>query len=98
MPFGIANAGGALTFGRIDLLYREGDRLVIVNYKTDTVVNGVGAAVQGHRGQAEVYARAAKAATRLDVNRVVFVFARAGGAEGSDTKGRTGQLGGRLSD
>ncbi len=86
VPFGIANAGGALTFGRMDLLYREGDRLVIVDYKTDTVVDGVGAAVQGHRGQAEVYARAAKAATGLDVDRVVFVFARAGGAEAAIPK------------
>jgi ATP-dependent helicase/nuclease subunit A len=81
VPFGIADPDGALTFGRMDLLFREGERLVIVDYKTDTLAEGVGDAVQGHRGQAEVYARAAKTATGLQVDRVVFVFARAGGAE-----------------
>ena len=87
VPFAIAEAdgddGGVLTFGRMDLLYREGERLVIVDYKTDTITDGVGAAVQEHRGQAEVYARAAEVATGLAVDRVVFVFARAGGAEGA---------------
>jgi ATP-dependent exoDNAse (exonuclease V) beta subunit len=83
VPFGTADADDVLTFGRMDLLYREGDELVIVDYKTDTLTDGVGAAVQGHRGQAEVYARAANAATGLGVDRVVFVFARAGGAEGA---------------
>jgi ATP-dependent helicase/nuclease subunit A len=86
VPFGIVDADDALTFGRMDLIYREDDRLVIVDYKTDMVPNGVSVAVQGHRGQAEVYARAAKAATGLDVDRVVFVFARAGGAEAAIPK------------
>jgi ATP-dependent helicase/nuclease subunit A len=83
VPFGIANDDGALTFGRMDMLYRDGERLVIVDYKTDTLTDSVGAAVQGHGAQADVYAQAAKAATGVDVARVVFVFARAGGAEGA---------------
>jgi ATP-dependent exoDNAse (exonuclease V) beta subunit len=82
VPFGIAAEDGVLTFGRMDMLYREGERLVVVDYKSDTLTDGVADAVQEHRGQAEVYARAAKVATGLEVDRVVFVFARAGGAEG----------------
>ena len=81
VPFGISGDDGALTFGRMDLLHRDGERLVVVDYKTDTVTDSVGVAVQEHRGQAQAYAQAAKAATGLDVDRVVFVFARAGGAE-----------------
>jgi len=81
VPFGITDADGALTFGRMDLLYRQGDRLVAVDYKTDTVTDSVAAAVQEHRAQAHAYAHAASVATGMEVDRVVFVFAREGGAE-----------------
>jgi ATP-dependent helicase/nuclease subunit A len=83
VPFAVVGEDGVLTFGRMDMLYRDGERLVVVDYKSDTLSDGVAEAVQEHRGQAEVYARAGSAATGLEVDRVVFVFARAGGAGGA---------------
>ena len=66
--------------GRVDLVYREGDALVVVDYKSDEVA---AAQVEGHArthhaGQAEVYAHAVARASGAPVKRVVFVFPRAG--------------------
>jgi len=64
--------------GRIDLVFREGDEFVVADWKSDSVgPDGVEAAAEGHRGQAEAYADALEAATGTRPNEVVFVFPRA---------------------
>jgi ATP-dependent exoDNAse (exonuclease V) beta subunit len=64
--------------GRIDLIFREGDELVVADWKSDSVgPEGVEAAAEGHRGQAVAYADALEAATGTRPNKVVFVFPRA---------------------
>jgi ATP-dependent helicase/nuclease subunit A len=78
VPFTIPWEGG-LAVGRMDLLFVEDGRIVIVDYKTDAVEpDGVEAAVAGHRSQAEIYAAAAGLTTGLTVGEVVFVFCRVG--------------------
>lgn len=77
VPFTIPWEDG-LAVGRIDLLFVEDGRIVIVDYKTDDVApDAIGEAVESHRSQAEVYAAAAKKTTGLPLSEVVFVFCRA---------------------
>src|SRR5205823_1990719 len=50
---------GPLTTGRVDLVYQDGEELVVVDYKTDTDVTKDTAedyAREHHSGQSEVYA------------------------------------------
>jgi ATP-dependent helicase/nuclease subunit A len=78
--------------GRIDLVFREGEDLVVVDWKSDSVGPGdLAGAVERHRAQGEAYIRALQAATGLTVREVVFVFPRAGG-EASLTPGTGAQL------
>ena len=78
VPFTIPWEDG-LAVGRMDLLFVENGKLVIVDYKTDSIdANGVESAVAAHRSQAEVYAAAARQATGMPVAGVVFVFCRIG--------------------
>jgi ATP-dependent exoDNAse (exonuclease V) beta subunit len=76
------DAGRAkLTNGRVDLVYRDGDELVVVDYKTDKGVTEETAeqyARDHHAGQAEVYAHGLATATGLPVREVVFVYCKAG--------------------
>ena len=73
--------------GRIDLVFREGDVLAVVDWKSDTVgPAGVEAAAESHRPQAEAYARALGASTGLPVREVVFVFPRARAEAALDIK------------
>ena len=82
VPFAIPWDGG-LAVGRIDLLFVEDGRAVIVDYKTDSVEpDGIAAAVENHRSQAALYADAVTKTTGLPVAEAVFVFCRIG-AEGS---------------
>jgi ATP-dependent helicase/nuclease subunit A len=71
---GTASEGGYTT-GRVDLVFRNDEGIVVVDYKTDTVG---AAAMEGHTGQAETYGRGVGAATGLEVKDVVLVFARTG--------------------
>jgi ATP-dependent exoDNAse (exonuclease V) beta subunit len=78
VPYTVRVDGGYAT-GRIDMVFREGDHLVAVDWKSDSVgPSQVEAAAEGHRKQAEAYVRALEATTGLPVSEVVFVFARAG--------------------
>jgi ATP-dependent exoDNAse (exonuclease V) beta subunit len=71
--------------GRIDLVVREGNELVVADWKSDEIApSQADAAADGHRPQAEAYAASLTAATGLSVKEVVFVFPRAG-ASGSLT-------------
>ena len=72
---------GPLVNGRVDLVYQERDQLAVVDYKTDKNVtkdNAEKHALEHHSGQAEVYAQALAAATRMPVREVVFVYCKAG--------------------
>ncbi|MEJ7717452.1 MAG: PD-(D/E)XK nuclease family protein [Thermoleophilaceae bacterium] len=70
-----ASSEAGYTTGRVDLVFRDGEGIVVVDYKTDAVG---AAAMEGHAGQAETYGRGVGAATGLEVNDVVLVFARTG--------------------
>ena len=79
VPYTIPLDGGYGT-GRIDLVFRENGGLVIVDWKTDSVgPEGMKAAAEAHRAQAEAYAGALTAATGLGVSEVTLVFPRARG-------------------
>ena len=78
VPYTMHVAGGYAT-GRIDLVFREHDELVVLDWKSDSVgPASVAAAAEIHRPQAEAYAAALTAATRTPVREVIFVFPRAG--------------------
>jgi ATP-dependent helicase/nuclease subunit A len=64
--------------GRIDVVFREGADIVVVDWKSDSVGPGtVDAAAEAHRPQAEAYADALEAATGTRPKEAVFVFPRA---------------------
>ena len=70
-----------LTNGRVDLVFRDGDELVVVDYKTDKGVTEDTAetyALEHHGGQGEVYAQGLSTATGLQVREVAFVYCKAG--------------------
>ena len=75
LPIG-ALLNGAVVSGALDLLYREGDQWIVVDYKTD---RGADAAVLRERytPQGAAYAVAVEAATGRVVREVVFVAAAA---------------------
>lgn len=83
VPFATLAPGGELIEGRIDLVYGHADSLTVVDYKTDTLHRGIAAATADHRDQAVSYASALHAITGTSVEKVVFVYARAGGGEGA---------------
>jgi ATP-dependent exoDNAse (exonuclease V) beta subunit len=87
VPFVISHAcngdaeRGRLTNGRVDLVFRDGDVLVVVDYKTDKDVTEETAkqyALEHHGGQSEVYAKGLTTATGLTVREVAFVYCKAG--------------------
>ena len=70
-----------LTSGRVDLVFRDGDELVVVDYKTDKDVTEETAeqyALKHHSGQGEVYSQGLSTATGLKVHEVAFVYCKAG--------------------
>jgi ATP-dependent exoDNAse (exonuclease V) beta subunit len=77
VPYTLRIAEGYAT-GRIDLVFREGDELVVVDWKSDSVgPTEVEAASEWHRPQATAYVRALEATTELGVKEVVLVYPRA---------------------
>jgi len=78
---GEAAERAALTNGRVDLVFRDGDELVVIDYKTDKDVTKETAeayAKKHHAGQGEVYAQGLATATGLKVREVAFVYCKAG--------------------
>jgi ATP-dependent helicase/nuclease subunit A len=78
---GEAAESAPLASGRVDLVYGDGEELVVVDYKTDQGVSQRNAEAhtrRHHGGQAEVYAEALTSATSIPVREVVFVYARTG--------------------
>jgi ATP-dependent helicase/nuclease subunit A len=77
VPF-VVEDNGKVLIGRLDLVFRDDDRAVVVDYKTDAVEPGAeSTAAEPHRGQADVYARAATQALGTE-SRVVLLFAQTG--------------------
>ncbi|HUP75999.1 MAG TPA: UvrD-helicase domain-containing protein [Acidimicrobiales bacterium] len=78
--FVAAPIAGRAVEGFVDLLFREGDDLVVVDYKTDDVVDdaGIEGAVVRYRPQAAVYALALEHTTGRRVRECIFVFTRRG--------------------
>jgi ATP-dependent exoDNAse (exonuclease V) beta subunit len=77
VPFVVEDDGRVL-IGRLDLLFRDGDRAVVVDYKTDAVEpGGEPAAADTHRGQADLYRRALEQLLLTD-STVVLIFASTG--------------------
>jgi ATP-dependent exoDNAse (exonuclease V) beta subunit len=70
-----ASSEAGYTTGRVDLVFRQPEGVVVLDYKTDAVG---AAAMESHAGQAQAYCRGVGAATGLEVNDVVLVFARTG--------------------
>ena len=80
VPF-VVEENGRVLIGRMDLVFADGERAVVVDYKTDTVEpGGEAAATADHRGQADVYGRAIKNALAVDGGQVsvALLFARTG--------------------
>ncbi len=77
-----APLGDTLLEGYIDLLYRDTDGLVVVDYKTDHVPDepSLEARLQHYRRQGAAYALAIERVTRETVARCVFVFCAPEGA------------------
>ncbi len=69
---------GVVLSGAIDLLYRDGDEWVVVDYKTDKAADP-DVLLGRYRPQGAAYAVALEAATGETVREVCFVAARADG-------------------
>jgi len=68
--------GGELHEGKIDLVFREGERVVVVDYKTDRVpADAAASRLAVYRGQGEAYREAVRRATGSEEVEVWFVFA-----------------------
>ena len=78
--FVAAPIDGRAVEGFVDLLFREGDDLVVVDYKTDDVVDeaAVERALIRYRPQAAAYALALEHTTGRRVRECIFVFTRRG--------------------
>ncbi|MGO9960946.1 MAG: UvrD-helicase domain-containing protein [Solirubrobacteraceae bacterium] len=77
----VAAERAPLTNGRVDLVFRDGDKLVVIDYKTDKDVTEQTAeqyALKHHGRQGEVYAQGLATATGLKVREVAFVYCKAG--------------------
>ncbi|MFJ8532831.1 UvrD-helicase domain-containing protein [Streptomyces sp. NPDC093591] len=73
--------GDRVLEGIVDLMYRDDDGLVVVDYKTDTVPpHALGRRVAFYRPQMAAYAAAIQAATGEHVARCVLVFLSIDGA------------------
>jgi ATP-dependent helicase/nuclease subunit A len=77
LPIG-ALLNGAVVSGAVDLLYRDGDQWVVVDYKTDRGADA-GVLRERYTVQGAAYAVAVEAATGDVVRAVVFVAAAADG-------------------
>ena len=73
---------GSIVEGYVDLLFRDEEGLVVVDYKTDAVPDddALQAKVAQYRPQAAAYALAVEAAAGEHVDRCVFVFCSPDGA------------------
>jgi ATP-dependent exoDNAse (exonuclease V) beta subunit len=79
VPYTLRVSDGYAT-GRIDLVFREGDELVVADWKSDSVApSALDVAAETYRAQAVAYAEALEAATGTRPTEAVIVFPRARG-------------------
>jgi ATP-dependent helicase/nuclease subunit A len=65
--------------GAIDLIYEDGGRLYVADYKTDSIhAAGAPAAAERYRVQADVYTRAVRDSLERDVTAFRCLFVRPG--------------------
>jgi ATP-dependent exoDNAse (exonuclease V) beta subunit len=70
---------GAMMEGAIDLIYDDGGRLLVADYKTDSIdAAGAPAAAERYRVQAEIYTRAVRESLGRDVTAFRCLFVRPG--------------------
>jgi ATP-dependent helicase/nuclease subunit A len=70
---------GAMMEGAIDLIYEDGGRLYVADYKTDSIdAAGAPAAAERYRIQAAVYTRAVRESLGRDVTAFRCLFVRPG--------------------
>jgi ATP-dependent helicase/nuclease subunit A len=70
---------GAMMEGAIDLIYDDGGRLFVADFKTDSIdAAGAPAAAERYRVQAEVYTRAVREGLGRDVTAFRCLFVRPG--------------------
>ena len=80
VPYSL-RVGDEIHEGKIDLLFRAGARVVVVDYKTDRIPPAaVPARLSLYRSQGEAYRRAVRQSTGADEVEVWFVFAGPGEA------------------
>ena len=80
--------GDHVVEGVVDLLYRDDDGLVLVDYKTDAVpVQAIPSRVDYYRPQMAVYALALQAAVGEPVRRCVLLFLNPAGAHAAEVTG-----------
>jgi ATP-dependent helicase/nuclease subunit A len=76
LPVGVL-VGDAVVSGAIDLLYRDGDQWVVVDYKTDRGADA-GVLRERYAPQGAAYVAAVEAATGQSVREIAFIAAAAG--------------------
>ena len=78
VPFTISTKEGLLE-GTIDLVFTEGQKAIVVDFKTDIVESsGLKVAATRYRKQVSAYARAVQQATQLPVAEALLVFVHLG--------------------
>jgi ATP-dependent helicase/nuclease subunit A len=76
VPFCVVSDGETVE-GRMDVVFEESGRLVVVDYKTNTLpADGAAALVERYRGQAKAYADSLSRAVGKPVKETVLLFLR----------------------
>jgi ATP-dependent exoDNAse (exonuclease V) beta subunit len=75
-----AEVGGEGVYGIIDAVWMEGGRFVVVDFKTDHVLEPPAVLAARYRPQLHAYASALRAATGLEVAATLLCVARADGS------------------
>ena len=71
--------GGQVMNGGIDLIYREGGRLYVADYKTDNISEGdVADKIKGYALSGEIYMEAVRRSLRQEVSGFKLIFLRLG--------------------
>ncbi len=74
VPF-VVREGAVLLEGKMDVVFREGNDIYVVDFKTDRVTGGdIETRAEHYRPQAEAYARAIEAACGTPPREVIFLF------------------------
>ena len=79
MRFATDNTDEEVTVGRVDLVFRDDDSLVVVDYKTDRIsADDLRGGCDVHVRQAQIYMRGVTNITGRRVSSVALIYARLG--------------------